>query len=160
MTVKLLTEIHLEFQCTGSSEYIHVKLPHRWKSHVATHFILLGRCSCYWPCYCTTSYLADTFLFLRLIIFWFIFSGQLEHDHGTTCCVSFRDFCLCCQWATSRYGLFNYQMMGKHMAHWDLNPFKTDGIFHKATYNKIRTVHCIYRGKGFRVKNSKKYCYN
>ena len=96
--------------------------------------------------------MADTFLFLRSIIFWFIFSGQLEHDHGTICCVSFRDLVLCCQWATSRYGLFNYQMMGKHMAHWDLNPFKTDGIFHKATYNKIRTVHCIYRGKGFRLK--------
>ena len=42
MTVKLLTEHHLEFQsskggCTGSSEYIHVKLPHCWKSHVAAH---------------------------------------------------------------------------------------------------------------------------
>ena len=39
MTVKLLTEHHLEFLrlkggCTGSSESIHVKVPHCWKSHV------------------------------------------------------------------------------------------------------------------------------
>ena len=38
MIVKLLTEHHLEFRslkggCTGSSESIHVKLPHCWKSH-------------------------------------------------------------------------------------------------------------------------------
>ena len=40
MTVKLLTEQHLEFLslkggCTGSSESIHVKMPYCWKSHVA-----------------------------------------------------------------------------------------------------------------------------
>ena len=42
MTVKLLTEHHLEFLnlkacCTGSSESIYVKLSHCWKSHVAAH---------------------------------------------------------------------------------------------------------------------------
>ena len=36
---------HLEFLslkggCTGSSESIHVKMPHCWKSHVAAHFII------------------------------------------------------------------------------------------------------------------------
>ena len=40
MTVKLLTAHNLEFLslkggCTGSSESIHVKMPHCWKSHVA-----------------------------------------------------------------------------------------------------------------------------
>ena len=40
MSVKLLTEHHLEFlslngDCVGSSESIHVKMPHCWKSHVA-----------------------------------------------------------------------------------------------------------------------------
>ena len=40
MSVKLLTEYHLEFLslkggCTGSSEYKHVKMPHCLKSHVA-----------------------------------------------------------------------------------------------------------------------------
>ena len=40
MTVKLLTEKHLEFLSlkggfAGSSEHIHVKIPHCWKSHVA-----------------------------------------------------------------------------------------------------------------------------
>ena len=39
MTVKLLTEHHLEFislkgVCTGSSESTLVKIPHCWKSHV------------------------------------------------------------------------------------------------------------------------------
>ena len=39
MTVKLLTEHHLEFlrlkvDYTGSSEPTHVKMPHCWKSHV------------------------------------------------------------------------------------------------------------------------------
>ena len=42
MTVKLLTEYHLEFLSlkggfTGSSESTHVKMPHCWKSHVAAH---------------------------------------------------------------------------------------------------------------------------
>ena len=42
MTVKLLTEQCLEFLslkggCTGSSESIHVKIPHCWKSHVVAH---------------------------------------------------------------------------------------------------------------------------
>ena len=42
MTVKLLTEHHLEFLClkggcTGSSESTHVKMRHCWKSHVTAH---------------------------------------------------------------------------------------------------------------------------
>ena len=42
MSVKLLTEHHLEFLslkegCTGSSDSKHVKMPHCWKSHVAAH---------------------------------------------------------------------------------------------------------------------------
>ena len=44
MSVKLLTEHHLEFLslkggCTGLSESIHVKLPHCLKSHVMAHII-------------------------------------------------------------------------------------------------------------------------
>ena len=43
MTVKLLTEHHLEIFSlkggyTGSSESTYVKMPHCWKSHVAAHF--------------------------------------------------------------------------------------------------------------------------
>ena len=43
LTVKLLTEHHLEFLhlkggCTGSSEPTHVKMPQCWKSHVMAHF--------------------------------------------------------------------------------------------------------------------------
>ena len=46
MTVKLLTEHHLEFHsltggCTGSSEYTLVKMPHCWKSDVMAHLIML-----------------------------------------------------------------------------------------------------------------------
>ena len=42
MTVKLLTEHHLELLslkggCTGSSESTFVKMPHCWKSHVMAH---------------------------------------------------------------------------------------------------------------------------
>ena len=42
VNIMLLTENHLEFLslkrgCTGVSEYIHVKMPHCWKSHVAAH---------------------------------------------------------------------------------------------------------------------------
>ena len=42
MSVKLLTEHHLEFLslkggCTGTSESTLVKMPHCWKSHVAAH---------------------------------------------------------------------------------------------------------------------------
>ena len=45
MTVKLLTEQHLEFLslrggCKGSSESIHVKMPYCWKSHVTAHICL------------------------------------------------------------------------------------------------------------------------
>ena len=44
MNIKLVTEHHLEFLslkggCTGSSEFIHVKIPHCWKSHATAHFI-------------------------------------------------------------------------------------------------------------------------
>ena len=46
MSVKLLTEHHLEFQslngaCTGSSESALVIMPHCWKSHDAAHMFLL-----------------------------------------------------------------------------------------------------------------------
>ena len=44
MTVKLLTEYHLEFQslkggCSCSSESTFVKMSHCWKSHVAAHLL-------------------------------------------------------------------------------------------------------------------------
>ena len=42
MTVKLLTEQHLEFlSLTGLSESIHFKMPHCWKSHVRAHMQLV-----------------------------------------------------------------------------------------------------------------------
>ena len=48
MSVKILTEHHLEFLslkggCTGSSEGTLVKIPHCWKSHVAAHIICFCR---------------------------------------------------------------------------------------------------------------------
>ena len=47
MTVKLLTEHHLEFLslkggCTESSEFTLVKMSHCWKSHVAAQNDYLG----------------------------------------------------------------------------------------------------------------------
>ena len=46
MTVKLLIEHHLEFLslkggCTDSSESIHVKIPHFWKSHVTAQLYVM-----------------------------------------------------------------------------------------------------------------------
>ena len=48
MSVKLLTEHHLEFLtlkggCTGSCESTHVKMPHCWKSHVTAQIFII------WP---------------------------------------------------------------------------------------------------------------
>ena len=45
MSVKLLTEYHLEFlsikgSCTGSSESTLVKMPHWWKSHVVAQMLI------------------------------------------------------------------------------------------------------------------------
>ena len=45
MSVKLLTEHHLEFLslkggCRGLSESTHVKMPHCWKSHALAHIVL------------------------------------------------------------------------------------------------------------------------
>ena len=47
MTVKLLTQHHLEFPslkegCTGSSESTLVKMPHCWKSHVTAQLCFPG----------------------------------------------------------------------------------------------------------------------
>ena len=47
MSVKLLTEHHLEFLsikegCRGSSESTLVKMPHCWKSHVLAHILRAG----------------------------------------------------------------------------------------------------------------------
>ena len=44
MTIKLLTEHHLEFprlkgDCIGLSEFTLVKLPHCWKLHVAAQLL-------------------------------------------------------------------------------------------------------------------------
>ena len=44
MSVKLLTQHHLEFQslegdCTGSSESTLIEMPHCWKSLVTAHFM-------------------------------------------------------------------------------------------------------------------------
>ena len=44
MSVKLLTEYHLEFLslkggCRSSSESAHVKMPHCWESHALTHML-------------------------------------------------------------------------------------------------------------------------
>ena len=62
MTVKLLTEHHLEFLsftggCTGSSESILVKTPHCWKSHVMTHIPVIFTClSCFFCFVCLLLY--------------------------------------------------------------------------------------------------------
>ena len=54
MSVKLLTEHHLEFLslkgvCSGSSESTHVKIPHCWKSHAAAQIVLVSKFVKYVP---------------------------------------------------------------------------------------------------------------
>ena len=75
MTVKLLTELHLEFLTlkgcyTGSSESTHVKIPQCWKSHVAAlnvvrtplrNFLDPGMCKHIW---CHMAYYPGLPLFL------------------------------------------------------------------------------------------------
>ena len=51
MTVKLLTDYHLEFLSlkegsTGSSDSTLVKMPHCWKSHLLAHLMLQLSCKC------------------------------------------------------------------------------------------------------------------
>ena len=53
MTVKLLTEHHLEFLSikgggTGSYESTLVKMPHCWKSHVTAQFSRLSVSASFW----------------------------------------------------------------------------------------------------------------
>ena len=71
MSVKLLTENHLEFLSliggfTGSSESTIVKIPHCWKSHVAAqlcfnfskkkyYFLLLSGGLPIWSTFCASS---------------------------------------------------------------------------------------------------------
>ena len=55
MNIKLLTEHHLESQSleggyTGSSESTLVKIPHCWKSHVATRIVMLQLTSTWYQC--------------------------------------------------------------------------------------------------------------
>ena len=40
MSVKLLTEHHLKFLGSGSSESTLIKMPHCWKSHVTAHILM------------------------------------------------------------------------------------------------------------------------
>ena len=70
MSVKLLTEHHLEFLslkggCTGSSESTHVKMPHFWKSHALAYLY-----ECPFNAYCaaefkTVSYFGDFCLYCQ-----------------------------------------------------------------------------------------------
>ena len=51
LNIKLLTEHHLEFLslkggCPGSSESIHVKMPHCWKSHATAQLLWRINCIC------------------------------------------------------------------------------------------------------------------
>ena len=55
MSVKLLTEHHLEFlslkgSCTSSSESTLVKIPHCRKSHIAAHFVIALKFATYDSC--------------------------------------------------------------------------------------------------------------
>ena len=76
MTLRRLTEHHLEFLsvkggCTGSSESTLVKMPHCWKSNVATHLLFSGCavgsvvCGCV---YTVNSTIFGRILFSRIML--------------------------------------------------------------------------------------------
>ena len=61
MSVKLLTEHHLEFlslkgDCTGSSESRLVKIPHCWKSHVTAHMFVNLIYYMYYTCFLSVCF--------------------------------------------------------------------------------------------------------
>ena len=60
MTVKLLTEHHLEFLslkggCRGSSKSTHVKMPHCWKSHALAHIEKVQKWASFAPDFSTVK---------------------------------------------------------------------------------------------------------
>ena len=66
--VKLVAEHHLEFLslkggCSGSSESIHVKMPQRWKSYVATQSYFLGDQDNSRATYCEFRHYRKNFIF-------------------------------------------------------------------------------------------------
>ena len=72
MTVKLLTELHLEFLslkggCTGLSEFTLVKMPHCWKSHVMAQLFLSLKMDFILAMKCC---LIDIECVLRFIFYW------------------------------------------------------------------------------------------
>ena len=73
MTVKLLTEHHLEFLsakggCAGSSESKLIKMPHCWKPHVAAQMtILLDQMAIFTK---SVHHHIRTFFFYRLVPRW------------------------------------------------------------------------------------------
>ena len=74
MSVKLLTEHHLEFLlfkggCRGSSESTYVKMPHYWKSHALAHNLMLLE-----TCNCTNR--ANTHVFDDVLLSFFLLSMQ------------------------------------------------------------------------------------
>ena len=91
MSVKLLTEHHLEFLrwkggWTGSSESTHVKMPHCWKSHVAAHIISLRKVTCcddYWAD--PTSPWGSLRLFLNTVLLFANFHGYIRLINTPTC---------------------------------------------------------------------------
>ena len=80
MTVKLLNEHNLEFlsltgDCTGSSESTLVKMPHCWKSRVASHLVLYK--------ICFDSYLASWDFCCLLIIFVKSLNADQDQQNGS-----------------------------------------------------------------------------
>ena len=76
MSVKLLTEHHLEFLslkagCTGSSESTLVKMPHCWKSHVVAHFSNFVDC--------IRTIISLQMIHTKCLVLFFFQSHLLEH---------------------------------------------------------------------------------
>ena len=80
MTVKVLTEQHLELQslkggCTGSYESTLVKMPHCWKSYAMAHMLILQETKIY-----------NLNVLLKLTLVFVMFLAHLSHRLKVSFC--------------------------------------------------------------------------
>ena len=82
MTVKLLTEHHLEVLslsggCTGSSESIHVKIQHCWKSTINQHSISSLYSISVFPFWCIFTFHFLLYIAVIFCVFVFFFINDI-----------------------------------------------------------------------------------
>ena len=133
MTVKLLTEHHLEFSslkggCTGSSESTLINMSHCWKSYVTAHLCLF--------CYFDMNYI-DT-------------SGNLLYEKYMYCFFSKMYF-------NNKILIVNKMLFdNRHTTHLTVWSFSLPFVF----YDDVRKLNHRFGFELLRLKKVYIYCYN